>query len=93
MVQEAAAIGNPDGNELVKPAAFIVLKDNTNNNPQMIEEIRQYLLEKLAAFKCPQTFEVVNELPKTATGKIQRYKLRQSAASAPPNPAKVNWRK
>jgi len=88
LVQEAAAIGNPDGNELVKPAAYIVLKDNTNNSPQMIEEIRQHLLEKLAAFKCPQTFEVVNELPKTATGKIQRYKLRQSAASAPPNPGK-----
>jgi benzoate-CoA ligase family protein len=88
MVQEAAAIGNPDGNELVKPAAYIVLKDNTNNSPQMIEEIRQHLLGKLAAFKCPQTFEVVNELPKTATGKIQRYKLRQSAASAPPNQVK-----
>jgi benzoate-CoA ligase family protein len=88
MVQEAAAIGNPDGNELVKPAAYIVLKDNTNNSPQMIEEIRQYVLGKLASFKCPQTFEVVNELPKTATGKIQRYKLRQSAASAPPRSAK-----
>jgi acyl-coenzyme A synthetase/AMP-(fatty) acid ligase len=37
-------------------------------------------MDKLAAYKCPQTFEVVTELPKTATGKIQRYKLRQSAA-------------
>jgi benzoate-CoA ligase family protein len=88
MVQEAATIGSADGNELVKPAAYIVLKDNTNNSPQTIEEIRQHVLGKLAAFKCPQTFEIVNELPKTATGKIQRYKLRQSAASAPPRPAK-----
>jgi len=88
LVQEAAAIGNPDGNDLVKPAAYIVLKDNTNNTPQLIEEIRQHVLGKLAAFKCPQTFEVVNELPKTATGKIQRYKLRQSAASAFSRPGK-----
>lgn len=88
MVQEAAAIGNPDGNHLVKPAAFIVLKQGTNNTPQMIEEIRQHVLDRLAAYKCPQTFEVVIELPKTATGKIQRYKLRQSAAAATNIPAK-----
>ena len=88
MVQEAAAIGNPDGNQLVKPAAYIVLKDNTSNTSQTIEEIRQHVLGKLAPFKCPQTFEVVTELPKTATGKIQRYKLRQSAANAAPGRAK-----
>jgi benzoate-CoA ligase len=80
MVQEAAAIGNPDGNQLVKPAAYVVLKNGVNNQPQVIEEIRQHLAARLAAYKCPQTFEVVKELPKTATGKIQRYKLRQSAA-------------
>jgi benzoate-CoA ligase family protein len=80
MVQEAAAIGNPDVNKLVKPAAYVVLKESANNTPQIIEEIRQHVQGKLAAFKCPQTFEIVKELPKTATGKIQRYKLRQSAA-------------
>jgi benzoate-CoA ligase len=82
MVQEAAAIGSPDGNQLVKPAAYIVLKQEAKNTPQMLEEIRQHVLDKLAAYKCPQTFEVVAELPKTATGKIQRYKLRQSASAA-----------
>jgi len=81
MVQEAAAIGSPDGNQLVKPAAYIVLKQGANNTPQMLEEIRNHVLGKLAAYKCPQTFEVVAELPKTATGKIQRYKLRQSASA------------
>jgi benzoate-CoA ligase len=80
MVQEAAAIGNPDGNQLVKPTAYVVLKSGVNNQPQVIEEIRQHLTARLAAYKCPQTFEVVKELPKTATGKIQRYKLRQSTA-------------
>jgi benzoate-CoA ligase family protein len=88
MVQEAAAIGSPDGNQLVKPAAYLVLKQGANNTPQMIEGIRQHVLGKLAAYKCPQTFEVVTELPKTATGKIQRYKLRQSASAATTIPAK-----
>ena len=82
MVQEAAAIGSPDGNQLVKPAAYIVLKQGAKNTPQMLEEIRNHVLSKLAAYKCPQTFEVVAELPKTATGKIQRYKLRQSASAS-----------
>ena len=57
LVQEAAAIGNPDGNQLVKPAAYIVLKESVSATPQMIEEIRQHVLARLAAYKCPQTFE------------------------------------
>jgi benzoate-CoA ligase family protein len=84
MVQEAAAVGNPDGNQLVKPAAYIVLKKGTKNTPQAIEAIRQHVLEKLAAYKCPQSFEVVEELPKTATGKIQRYKLRHPSNATNP---------
>jgi benzoate-CoA ligase len=88
MVQEAAAIGSPDGNQLVKPAAYVVLKQEAKNTPQMLEEIRQHVLGKLAAYKCPQTFEVVAELPKTATGKIQRYKLRESAITTTNTQAK-----
>ncbi|MGC2696681.1 MAG: benzoate-CoA ligase family protein [Candidatus Angelobacter sp.] len=84
MVQEAAAVGNPDVNQLVKPAAYIVLKDSSNGTAQVIEEIRQHVISRLTAYKCPQTFEVVKELPKTATGKIQRYKLRESG----PGPTK-----
>jgi len=88
MIQEAAAIGNADGNQLVKPAAYVVLKESMSATPQMIEEIRQHVLDRLAAYKCPQIFEIVKELPKTATGKIQRYKLRQSALDAASAPAK-----
>ncbi|MGB9121872.1 MAG: benzoate-CoA ligase family protein [Candidatus Angelobacter sp.] len=88
MVQEAAAIGNADGNNLVKPAAYVVLKKDASNTPQLIEEIRQHVVARLAAYKCPQVFEVVAELPKTATGKIQRYKLRQSVSAATNIPAK-----
>jgi benzoate-CoA ligase family protein len=89
LVQEAAAIGNPDSNHLVKPVAYVVLKKDANNSkPQVIEEIRRHLLDRLASYKCPQTVEVVAELPKTATGKIQRYKLRQSALDAATTPSK-----
>jgi benzoate-CoA ligase family protein len=79
MVQEAAAVGYEDGNQLTKPAAYIVLKNDLNHSPEIIEQIKQYLLLKLASYKCPQTYKIVKELPKTATGKIQRYKLRQMA--------------
>ena len=82
MVQEAAAIGCEDGNKLVRPAAYIVLKNGMNSSPQTIEEIKQHLLSRLASYKCPQNFEVVSDLPKTATGKIQRYKLREMANSS-----------
>jgi benzoate-CoA ligase len=88
MVQEAAAIGNADGNSLIKPAAYVVLKKGASNTPQTIEEIRQHVLGRLAAYKCPQVFEVVTELPKTATGKIQRYKLRQTASATSGVPSK-----
>jgi benzoate-CoA ligase family protein len=82
MVQEAAAIGYEDGNKLVKPAAYVVLKENFNDTQQAVENLRQHLLSRLAPYKCPQTFEFVTELPKTATGKIQRYKLRQRAGGS-----------
>ncbi|HET9281080.1 MAG TPA: benzoate-CoA ligase family protein [Candidatus Angelobacter sp.] len=83
MVQEAAAIGHLDGNQLIKPAAYLVLKESVKETPQLIEEIRQHVSGRLAAHKCPQKFEIVKELPKTATGKIQRYKLRELVLNQP----------
>jgi len=80
MVQEAAAIGSSDGNQLMKLTAYIVLKNAGSDTPQLIEEVRQYVLSKLTSHKCPQIFHIVEELPKTATGKIQRYKLRQAGS-------------
>jgi benzoate-CoA ligase family protein len=80
-VQEAAVIGWGDGNQLIKPAAYVVLKAGENPSPAVTEAIRRHIASRLAPHKCPQWLEFVSELPKTATGKIQRYKLRQSAAS------------
>jgi acyl-coenzyme A synthetase/AMP-(fatty) acid ligase len=78
-VQEAAVIGSADGNELIKPSAFVVLKSDQKASPELREALRQHISARLAAHMCPQWVEFVSELPKTATGKIQRYKLRQSA--------------
>lgn len=78
-VQEAAVIGVNDGNQLTKPAAYVVLKSGAGDAAQHGEEIKKHLASKLAAHKCPQWIEFVSELPKTATGKIQRYKLRAAS--------------
>jgi benzoate-CoA ligase len=76
-VQEAAVIGYNDKNDLVKPAAYVVLKSGQNGGPELSEELKTLVSEKLAPHKCPQMIEFIKQLPKTATGKIQRYKLRQ----------------
>jgi benzoate-CoA ligase len=78
-VQEAAVIGFADNNHLVKPAAYVVLKSGQQASAEMGDSIRNHLSSRLAAHKCPQLLEFVSELPKTATGKIQRFKLRQAA--------------
>ena len=76
-VQEAAVIGYNDANQLLKPAAYVVLKNGSNDETSMTDELKQLVTSRLAAHKCPQVIEFVRELPKTATGKIQRYKLRE----------------
>jgi benzoate-CoA ligase family protein len=78
LVQEAAVIGCADNNHLIKPAAYVVLKSGQHGSADLGEALRQHISSRLAAHKCPQWLEFVPELPKTATGKIQRYKLRQS---------------
>jgi benzoate-CoA ligase len=78
-VQEAAVVGFADGNQLMKPAAYVVLKAGKAGDEPLREQIRQHMVSRLAAHKCPQILEFVKDLPKTATGKIQRYKLREAA--------------
>jgi len=78
-VQEAAVIGHSDRNQLVKPAAYVVLKNGDPGGPALAEELKQLVSSRLAPHKCPQTIAFVAQLPKTATGKIQRYKLRELA--------------
>jgi fatty-acyl-CoA synthase len=72
-VQEAAVVGLPDPTWGEAPHAFVVLKAGATTTP---EELRAHTRERLAHFKCPQSFTFVTELPKTATGKIQKFVLR-----------------
>jgi benzoate-CoA ligase family protein len=77
-VLEAAVIGAPDDAGLIKPKAYIVLKPDHAGNAALEGELKQFVKMRLAPFKYPRTIEFVAELPKTATGKIQRYKLREA---------------
>jgi benzoate-CoA ligase family protein len=75
-VLEAAVVGAEDGDGLIKPKAFVVLQAGREGSGALIEELKAFVKERLAPFKYPRWIEIVGELPKTATGKIQRYKLR-----------------
>jgi len=76
-VREAAVIGKEDDAGLVKPLAFIVLRPGNAANPPLAEALKQHVKERLAPYKYPRWIEFLPELPKTATGKIQRFKLRE----------------
>ncbi len=75
-VLEAAVVGRVDDDDLVKPAAFVVPIDPKDSADAMSDELRQHCKSGLAKYKYPRWFTFVEQLPKTATGKIQRYKLR-----------------
>ncbi len=77
-VQEAAVVGMPDAKWGEAPHAFVVLKPGAAATS---EELRAFTRERLAHFKCPHSFTFVTELPKTATGKIQKFVLRGRRAA------------
>lgn len=80
-VLEAAVVGQTDENGLVKPAAYIVLKNAAEAGDSLRDDLLQLCKKGLAPYKYPRWINFVEELPKTATGKIQRFKLRQPAAA------------
>lgn len=75
-VLEVAVVGREDDERLVKPLAFVVLKDGRHPSPELAEALQRHVKERLAPFKYPRWIEFLEDLPKTATGKIQRFKLR-----------------
>jgi benzoate-CoA ligase len=81
-VLEAAVIGREDAEHLTKPVAYVVLKNGQQPGDALAEELRQHVKSQLAPYKYPRWIEFIDELPKTATGKIQRFKLRAKAASS-----------
>ena len=78
-VAEASVVAERDQQGLEKPIAYIVLKSGFEAGGTVADELRNFTRERLAVYKCPKNFYFVSELPKTATGKIQRFKLRQRA--------------
>ncbi len=78
-VLEAGVVGVPNAEELVKPVAFIVLAPGHAATPELEEELRDFVRQRLAPYKHPRRVIFLAELPKTATGKVQRFKLREQA--------------
>jgi benzoate-CoA ligase family protein len=81
-VLEAAVVAWPDDDRLIKPKAFVVLKPSCLASEETARALREHCRSQLASYKYPHWIEFRSELPKTATGKIQRFKLRAEAPSA-----------
>jgi 4-hydroxybenzoate-CoA ligase len=81
-VLEAAVIGKEDADGLIKPKAFIVLKAGYAADESLFETLKLHVKEKAGAWKFPRWIDVRKDLPRTATGKIQRYKLREQDRAA-----------
>ena len=81
-VQEAGVVARRDRDELEKPVAYVVLAAGHEPSAALAQELQDFVRQKIAEYKRPRWIEFVPELPKTATGKTQRFKLRERAASA-----------
>jgi benzoate-CoA ligase len=81
-VLEAAVVAWPDEDKLIKPKAFVVLKSPDKACETLATALQEHVKEKLAPYKYPRWIEFRADLPKTATGKIQRFKLRAESDSA-----------
>jgi acyl-coenzyme A synthetase/AMP-(fatty) acid ligase len=75
-VAECAVVAKADQSDLYKPKAFVVLRGGYAPSEEMEQELIQYCRDHMADYKRPRWIEFVEDLPKTATGKIQRFKLR-----------------
>jgi 4-hydroxybenzoate-CoA ligase len=80
-ILEAAVVPAEDKDGLLKPKAFVVLKNGSDakdpdKGPALIEDLKEHVKRTVGVWKYPRWIEIVEGLPMTATGKIQRYKLR-----------------
>ena len=80
-VLEAAVIGVPDENGLTRTKAYVVTKSGDGGSRAFADELKTFVKSRLAPVKYPREIEFVDELPKTATGKIQRFKLRERSSA------------
>jgi benzoate-CoA ligase len=78
-VAEAAVVANKDKDGLTKPIAWVVLQAGFIGNAELASSLQEFVVSRLPNYKRPRCVEFVSELPKTATGKIQRFKLREAS--------------
>ncbi|KUO71588.1 MAG: 4-hydroxybenzoate--CoA ligase [Desulfosporosinus sp. BRH_c37] len=76
-VLETAVIGSSDVDGLIKPKAYVVLKDGYESGSELASELTQFVKSSIAPYKFPRWIQFTLELPRTASGKIQRFKLRE----------------
>jgi benzoate-CoA ligase family protein len=76
-VIECAVVAQADKDNLIKPKAYVVLREEIGESEELAKELIEHCRENMAGYKRPRWIEFVDELPKTATGKIQRFKLRR----------------
>jgi benzoate-CoA ligase len=77
-VLEAAVVAYEEENELHTPKAFVVLKNGFTRDPGRVEELKEFVKQRIPPYKYPRRIEFLSELPKSAAGKILRFKLRQT---------------
>jgi len=76
-VLECGVVGAKDKDDLVKPRAFVLLKNDRTPSAELAEELKAFVKGRITTYKYPRWIEFVPELPKNAAGKIQRFKLRE----------------
>ena len=82
-VAEAAVVGLTDHNGLARPVAFVVAQAGVMAGPELARGIQEFVRARLPSYKCPQEVRFQADLPKTATGKIQRFRLREAGKGIP----------
>jgi benzoate-CoA ligase len=78
-VAEVAVVAHQDKDGLPKPVDWVVLRPGYVASPELVSALLEFVVARLPAYKRPRKVQFVSELPKTATGKIRRFKLRQTA--------------
>src|SRR5262249_32417319 len=77
-VLEAAVVAFEEENQLHTPKAFVVLKDGVAPSPELFRDLQDFVKQRITPYKYPRRIEFVSELPKSAAGKVLRYRLRKT---------------
>ena len=88
-VSEVGVVGSKDENELTQPMAYVVLREKYSRTPELVESIMDLAKSRLPEYQCPAFITFIEQLPKTATGKLQRFKLKEIAPAPAAAPVEI----